>query len=142
MGEEPGAFFPASETIILQITSEQTTRQRRIWIRGKRDESCADLSLSRAQDPDDERVRCGVSKKAIETATGHADVLALVHAKSVGVTRQNYATLQRLFNESSEGDFLRKEYDELSAKSGNDARTDAAKRVRRATPVSVSAKVP
>jgi len=63
---------------------------------------------------DDERVRCGVSKKAIELATG-TQMCSHWFTQSQWAlpTAEHYATLQRLFNESSEGAFLRKEYDEL-----------------------------
>ena len=53
-------------------------------------------------------------------------------------TAEHYATLQRLFNESSEGDFLRKEYDELR-KEYDELRKEYDE-LRR--PFSVSAKVP
>ena len=88
---------------------------------------------------DDERVRCGVSKKAIEMATG-TQMCSHWFTQSQWAlpTAEHYATLQRLFNESSEGDFLRKEYDELR-KEYDELRKEYDE-LRR--PFSVSAKVP
>jgi len=88
---------------------------------------------------DDERVRCGVSKKAIETATG-TQMCSHWFTQSQWAlpTAEHYATLQRLFNESSGGDFLRKEYDFLR-KEYDELRKEYDE-LRR--PFSVSSKVP
>jgi len=95
---------------------------------------------------DDERVRCGVSKKDIETATG-TQMCSHWFTQSQWAlpTAEHYATLQRLFNESSEGDFLRKEYDFLrkeydELRKEYDELRKEYDELRR--PFSVSAKVP
>jgi len=131
--EELRAFFPASETIIFaeHFGADNAAKGESGYER-KCDELRGFVFEPVRKYLDDERVRCGVSKKAIEMATG-TQMCSHWFTQSQWAlpTAEHYATLQRLFNESSEGDFLRKEYDELRKE------YDELRR-----PFSVSSKVP
>ena len=117
--EELRAFFPASETIIFaeHVGADNAAKGESGYER-KCDELRGFIFEPVRKYLDDERVRCGVSKKAIETATG-TQMCSHWFTQSQWAlpTAEHYATLQRLFNESSEGDFLRKEYDFLRKES-------------------------
>jgi site-specific DNA-methyltransferase (adenine-specific) len=113
--EELRAFFPASETIIFaeHVGADNAAKGESGYER-KCDELRGFVFEPVRKYLDDERIRCGVSKKAIETATG-TQMCSHWFTQSQWAlpTAEHYATLQRLFNESSGGDFLRKEYDFL-----------------------------
>jgi site-specific DNA-methyltransferase (adenine-specific) len=138
--EELRAFFPASETIIFaeHVGADNAAKGESGYER-KCDELRGFIFEPVRKYLDDERVRCGVSKKAIETATG-TQMCSHWFTQSQWAlpTAEHYATLQRLFNESSGGDFLRKEYDELR-KEYEELRKEYEE-LRR--PFSVSSKVP
>ena len=123
--EELRAFFPQSETIIFaeHFGADNAAKGEAGYDR-KCDELRGFVFEPVRKYLDDERARCGASKKDIEAATG-TQMCSHWFTQSQWVlpTAEHYATLQALFNRSG-GDFLRKEYDEL----------------RR--PFSVSAKVP
>ena len=138
--EELRAFFPASETIIFaEHFGADNAAKGEVGYDRKCDELRGFVFEPVRKYLDDERVRCGVSKKAIEMATG-TQMCSHWFTQSQWAlpTAEHYATLQRLFNESSEGDFLRKEYDELR-KEYDELRKEYDE-LRR--PFSVSSKVP
>ena len=127
------AYFPASERIIFaeHFGADNAAKGESGYER-KCDELRGFVFEPVRKYLDDERIRCGISKKAIETATG-TQMCSHWFTQSQWAlpTAEHYATLQRLFNESSGGDFLRKEYEELRKE---------YEELRR--PFSVSSKVP
>ena len=130
--EELRAFFPASETIIFaEHFGADNAAKGEAGYERKCDELRGFVFEPVRKYLDDERVRCGASKKDIEAATG-TQMCSHWFTQSQWAlpTAEHYATLQALFNRSG-GDFLRKEYDELRKE------YDELRR-----PFSVSAKVP
>ena len=137
--EELRAFFPQSETIIFaeHFGADNAAKGESGYER-KCDELRGFVFEPVRKYLDDERVRCGASKKDIEAATG-TQMCSHWFTQSQWAlpTAEHYATLQALFNRSG-GDFLRKEYDELR-KEYDELRKEYDE-LRR--PFSVSAKVP
>ena len=130
--EELRAFFPASETIIFaeHFDADNAAKGEAGYER-KCDELRGFIFEPVRKYLDDERARCGASKKDIEAATGTQMCSHWFTQSQWSLpTAEHYATLQALFNRSG-GDFLRKEYDELRKE------YDELRR-----PFSVSAKVP
>ena len=126
------AYFPASERIIFaeHFDADNAAKGEAGYDR-KCDELRGFVFEPVRKYLDDERARCGASKKDIEAATG-TQMCSHWFTQSQWAlpTAEHYATLQALFNRSG-GDFLRKEYDELRKE------YDELRR-----PFSVSAKVP
>ena len=126
------AYFPASERIIFaeHFRADNAAKGEAGYER-KCDELRGFVFEPVRKYLDDERARCGASKKDIEAATG-TQMCSHWFTQSQWAlpTAEHYATLQALFNRSG-GDFLRKEYDELRKE------YDELRR-----PFSVSAKVP
>lgn len=130
--EELRAFFPASETIIFaEHFGADNAAKGEAGYERKCDELRGFIFEPVRKYLDDERVRCGVSKKDIEAATG-TQMCSHWFTQSQWAlpTAEHYATLRALFNRYG-GDFLRKEYDELRKE------YDELRR-----PFSVSSKVP
>ena len=126
------AYFPASERIIFaEHFGADSAAKGEAGYERKCDELRGFVFEPLRKYLDDERVRCGASKKDIEAATG-TQMCSHWFTQSQWAlpTAEHYATLQALFNRSG-GDFLRKEYDELRKE------YDELRR-----PFSVSAKVP
>ena len=144
--EELRAFFPASETIIFaeHFGADNAAKGEAGYDR-KCDELRGFVFEPVRKYLDDERARCGASKKDIEAATG-TQMCSHWFTQSQWAlpTAEHYATLQALFNRSG-GDFLRKEYDELrkeydELRKEYDELRKEYDELRR--PFSVSAKVP
>ena len=133
------AYFPASERIIFaeHFGADNAAKGEAGYDR-KCDELRGFVFEPVRKYLDDERARCGASKKDIEAATG-TQMCSHWFTQSQWAlpTAEHYATLQALFNRSG-GDFLRKEYDELR-KEYDELRKEYDE-LRR--PFSVSAKVP
>ena len=113
--EELRAFFPASETIIFaEHFGADNAAKGEAGYERKCDELRGFIFEPVRKYLDDERVRCGVSKKDIEAATG-TQMCSHWFTQSQWAlpTAEHYATLQALFNRSGGGEFLRKEYEEL-----------------------------
>ena len=108
------AYFPASERIIFaeHFGADNAAKGEAGYDR-KCDELRGFVFEPVRKYLDDERARCGASKKDIEAATG-TQMCSHWFTQSQWAlpTAEHYATLQALFNRSG-GDFLRKEYDEL-----------------------------
>ena len=137
--EELRAFFPQSETIIFaQHFGADNAAKGEAGYERKCDELRGFVFEPVRKYLDDERVRCGASKKDIEAATGTQMCSHWFTQSQWSLpTAEHYATLQALFNRAG-GDFLRKEYDELR-KEYDELRKEYDE-LRR--PFSVSAKVP